>query len=81
MSPSKHGEGKETSWPNPVIDALQKTTKSSDYRVNVMFSDDNQQGIYPVSPASLSDYLSWNMGENVILDVNNLGGVSDFHRE
>lgn len=79
------GSGKELVWASTTVGPLQRATYSATTRRVISYVDGHAEtkeyttSVSRVSrasaEASASEYLTWTVGENVILDVNNLGGV------
>jgi hypothetical protein len=80
------GTGKALAWDSVTLGPLQRATYSSTTTRVVSYVDDTPETTKfttsatrtskSAAEASEKEYLAWTVGEPVILDINNLGGVS-----
>jgi hypothetical protein len=80
-TPTFSGTGVENmKWPEPELTALQTSSSGGTYTIAATYEDrGNSEKLE--KELSLSEYMTWRVGQPVYLQVNNLGGVSSYSAE
>jgi hypothetical protein len=77
-TPSLTGTGtKDLKWPEVELEPLQRGVRSGSYQMVVAYTDQGKEQSLP-EDLPLSEYLSWQEGQEVFLQINNLGGVTSY---
>ena len=74
VTASGNGVG-ETYWKEVDLGPLDRTTRSTKYRVSVDYEDRGKPRHYTLKPGSLREYESWIPGEVVTLERRNFGTI------
>lgn len=67
---------KDLSWPDVDISNEDRKILHSKYQINISYSENKMPKNYILTPSSKGEYLYWHKEKEVVLLINNLGGVS-----
>ncbi len=74
------GQGHEMIWPGLEPSSLERMKREGTYTVNLAWLDDDKPGA-DQKAVSESEYSTWNLDTQIIVDVRNFGGAGGWRRK